>query len=86
MSKTTTTATDNATFDAWRATGRDVADLAVEFPYFDCSGPGRDYRGGYIEKMPDGRWYVQIERSETIGTLEDCERVLFAWASAEGCL
>jgi hypothetical protein len=76
------------TLDEFRATGRDVADLAA-FNTLDCQGfqgPGRVYVDDLaIEGTPD-RWYLTIGNDSRSDNLEALERVLYDWAIAEGYL
>jgi hypothetical protein len=69
----------------FRASGRDTDDLGRDRPGLDLEGkPGRIYDGGgYIERQPDGSWYLQIDRSEYAGTLEQLEVPLHKWCLQE---
>lgn len=71
----------------FRASGRDVANLGWFHPGLDLEGkPGRVYEGGgYMERRPDGTYYLQIDRSEYEGTLDQLEPPLHQWMAGERC-
>jgi hypothetical protein len=82
---------------AFRATGRDVADLGAMFDGMDLDGtPGRVYLydgGAYIERWEDGRhgvappdgptWLLTIGRDQYNGGLAKLESLLFDWCRDE---
>jgi hypothetical protein len=77
------------TFKQFQATGHDVADLSqvIGNGQEELEGkPGRVYLDGlYIEREPDGRWYLLIENEDWLGEpLVTLEQHLFRYASDSG--
>jgi hypothetical protein len=74
------------TFEEFRASGRDVANLDDAPHHLAIEGPGRVYcydGGPFIQRTPYG-WHLHIERDEWDGRLSQLEPILFEWAAAEG--
>jgi len=81
------------TFEEFQATGCDVADLkryspdiANQMADYDAPRPGRVYAEFlYIEREPDGRWYLLIANEDWLGKpLATLERRLYDFGVAEG--
>lgn len=77
------------TLAAFRASGRDVADLGDEHPGLDLEGtPGRIYgpaSGPYIERHGD-EWHLTLGNAQWVGphgNLPKLERLLWGWARSE---
>lgn len=77
------------TLEQFRATGRDVDDLAAEHPGLDLDGiAGRIYvgpSGPYVERHDDG-WHLILGNSEYVGSLAELEPLLYDWAASEDLL
>ncbi len=72
------------TFEEFQATGRDVRDLREIEDFAGCEvpeecQPGRLYADDlYIEREPDGRWYLHINNVHWLGEpLADLEKHLY---------
>jgi hypothetical protein len=77
------------TFEEFRALGRDVADLSeiIEGQEELEGKPGRVYTDHslYVEREPDGRWFLIIENQDWIGmSLVDMERRLYQYGLDSG--
>lgn len=77
------------TLSAFRASGRDVADLGEEIHDMDLEGvPGRIYAhegGPYIERYGDG-WVLTLANDQFDDPLESLEILLYEWSRAEGVI
>ena len=83
------TAAAHLTFEQFQALGRDVADLSeiIEGQEELEGKPGRVYtdHGLYVEREPDGRWFLIIENQDWIGmSLVDMERHLYQYGLDSG--
>ncbi len=76
--------------EQFRETGRDCDDIGAALSAdFGDETPmrGRIYLDAlYIERLPDGRWNLLIERSEWIESLPQLERRLYEFAAQAGYL
>lgn len=76
------------TLEEFRATGRDVANLADEDLCIE--GPGRVYLycgGPYIERAEDGKWLLTIFNDSTLSAdIAPLEVELYEFARDEGLL
>lgn len=74
------------TLTEFRATGRNVADLAMipECAMQEIHGPGRVYAHGLCIQGRAGDWYLTIGNDSHSGSLETLESELFAFAQSEG--
>lgn len=83
------------TFDEWRATGRDVDDLAAGRNFQcnddDCGQPGRVYGNnrdtrGWIRRQPDNRYPWRLEIIDSVAESDDLrwlELILYKFLSEE---
>lgn len=81
------------TFEEWKATGRDIADLRdhpdeTQFyrDDYDYVIPGRLYEPGWIVKQDDGRWWLCIYNwDDSFADLAEAEQILWdQYAGIEG--